>query len=54
MGIQNNSKSVENEIMMMGTMSEMMGTAWWSVICVMCGFGAGLWLKSWSMNKLGR
>jgi len=49
MGIQNNCQSMENEMM-----EDLLGTAWWSILCVVCGFAMGIYLRPWIMNKLGR
>lgn len=50
LGVLNNCKSMETETMM----ADLLGTAWWSVLCVAVGFGFGLWSKSWIMQKLGK
>ena len=50
LGVLNNCKSMETETMM----ADLLGTAWWSILCVSVGFGFGLWSKSWIMQKLGK
>ena len=39
---------------LLANISEVLGTTWWTVVCVMVGFGAGLLLKNKIMNMLGR
>lgn len=51
MGLPNNNKSVEDEEVMM---ADLLGTAWWSVICVMIGMGLGIYLYPWLKNRLGK
>jgi len=51
LGISNNNKSMENEEVMM---ADLLGTAWWSVICVMIGIGFGIYIYPWLKNRLGR
>jgi len=49
MGVFNNCESMENKIM-----EDFLGTMWWSILCVLVGFAAGVWLKPWLMSKIGR
>ena len=50
MGVQNNIKNIEEEIMM----SDLLGTMWWSVLCVIAGMVLGTYLRPWIMEKLGK
>ena len=40
--------------MVLAAMSDILGTTWWSILCLVAGFGAGLMLKNKIMNLLGR
>ena len=50
MGTSNHYKSMEGEIVL----SEILGTAWWSVICVVIGIACGIYLYPWLKNRMGR
>jgi hypothetical protein len=50
MGVQDNIKNMEEEIMI----SDLLGTTWWSVICIMTGAVLGIYLRPWLMSKLGK
>ena len=49
MGLQNNYESMETKMM-----DQLLGTAWWSIMCIVSGFAMGIYLRPWIMNKLGR
>jgi len=51
LGVENNNNSM-GETHMIGTISSLLGTTWWTVVCFAAGFAAGLVLKSWIMNRL--
>ena len=42
--------SMESEEMM----SDLLGTMWWSVLCVIAGMVLGTYLRPWIMEKLGK
>ena len=52
MGIPYDYYSMENTEVIGVTMSDFLGTIWWSILCVAAGIAAGMWLKTWIMNKI--
>ena len=53
MGLLNNTTSMENEIMI-GNISDLLGTTWWTVLCLAAGIAAGMYFKTWIMSRLKR
>lgn len=49
MGLQN-----DNEIMEVEQVSDLLGTFWWSIVCVAAGFAAGIYLFPWLKNRFTR
>ena len=49
-GVQNHYESMEGEIVL----SDLLGTAWVSVICVVIGIACGIYLYPWLKNRMGR
>lgn len=50
MGVQTNKENVEE--LMLATISDILGTTWWSILCLVAGIAVGVWIKPWIMGKL--
>ena len=51
MGLQIDNKSME-EMIMLATISDLLGTTWWTILCFTAGVVVGIWIKPWIMNKI--
>ena len=49
LGVSNNCQSMETTMM-----DQLLGTTWWSLLCVLSGIGLGVYLRPWIMSKLGK
>jgi hypothetical protein len=50
-GISDNSKSMENEEVMM---ADLLGITWWSVVCVTVGIAFGIFIYPWLKQRMTR
>jgi hypothetical protein len=49
MVLLNDIKSMENT-----EMSELLGTAWWTLLCLIVGCGAGIYIYPWLKNRFNK
>lgn len=47
--VQDNKESMEIQ-----DMSELLGTAWWTLLCLVVGCGAGIYIYPWLKNRFNK